>query len=132
MFYILIVNLNAGSYLCMTPEKALAKAEKEKKDLYLQSCLERRRTFTPMVYSADGIPGAEALSAQKILAALLSYKLKREYFEMCGFVRARMSLEIVRSNSLLPCGPRNKGARIQKQPLLKNGAVIALLTPWQG
>ena len=28
MFDIRIVNLDAGSYLCMTPEKALAKAEK--------------------------------------------------------------------------------------------------------
>ena len=44
MFDILIVNLNAGSYLCMTPEKALANAEKEKKDFYIQACLERRRT----------------------------------------------------------------------------------------
>ena len=49
MFNIRIVNLNAGSYLRMTPEKALAKAEKKNKDLYLQACLERRRTFTPMV-----------------------------------------------------------------------------------
>ena len=48
MFDIRIANLNAGSYLRMMPEKALAKAEKEKKDLYLQACLERRRTFTPM------------------------------------------------------------------------------------
>ena len=63
-----------------------------------------------MVYSTDGIPGAEALSAQKRLAALLSYKLKRKYSEMCGFVQARISLAIVRSNSLLLCGPRNKGA----------------------
>ena len=30
-----------------------------------------------MVYFADGIPGAEALTAQKRLPALLSYKLKR-------------------------------------------------------
>ena len=58
MFNIRIVKLNGGSYLRMTPEKALSKSEKEKKDLYLQACLERRRTFTPMVYSADGIPGA--------------------------------------------------------------------------
>ena len=49
MFDIRIFNLDAGSYLRMTPEKALAKAEKEKKDLYLQACLERRSTFTPMV-----------------------------------------------------------------------------------
>ena len=108
MLNIRIVNLDAGSYLCMTPEKALVKSEKEKKDLYLQACLERRRTFTPMVYSADGIPGAEALAAQKRLAVLLSYKLKQEYSKMCGFVRARMSLAIMRSNSLLLYDPRKK------------------------
>ena len=61
----------------MTPEMALAKAEKEKKDLYVQACLERRRNFTLMVYSADGIPEADALAEQKMLAALLGYKLKR-------------------------------------------------------
>ena len=49
MFDIRIFNLDAGSYLRMTPEKALAKAEKEKKDFYIQACLERIRTFTPMV-----------------------------------------------------------------------------------
>ena len=96
----------------MTPEKVLAKAEKEKKDLYLQACLDCRRTFTPMVYSAGRIPGAEALATQKMLAALLSYKLKQEYSEMCGFVRARMPLAIVRSKSLILCRPRDKGARI--------------------
>ena len=78
MFNIRIVNLDVGSYLYMTPEKALVKAEKEKKDLYLQSCLERRKTFTSMVYSVDEIPGAEALATQKRLSALLSYKLKQE------------------------------------------------------
>ena len=77
MFDIRIVNLDVGSYLRMTPEKALAQAEKENKYLYLQSFLERRSTFTPMVYSADGIPVAEALAGQKRLATLLSYKLKR-------------------------------------------------------
>ena len=85
-----------------------------------------------MVYSEDGIPRAEALAAQKRLAALLSYKLKREYLEMCGFVRARMSLAIVRSNSLLLCGPFDKGARIWQRPELTDGAVIALLAPWRG
>ena len=85
-----------------------------------------------MVYSADGIPGAEALAAQNRLAALLSYKLKQEYSEMCGFVRARMSLEIVRSNNLLLHGPWDKGARIRKRPELTDGAVAELLAPWRG
>ena len=85
-----------------------------------------------MVYSADRIPGAEALASQKRLSALLGYKLKREYSKMCGFVRARMSLAIVRSNSLLLRGPRGKGARIQQQPDLTDGAVMSLLAPWCG
>ena len=62
MFDIRIINLNAGSYLRMTPEKAHSKAENEKKDLHLHDFLEHRRT--PMVYSADGIPGSDALAAQ--------------------------------------------------------------------
>ena len=67
-----------------------------------------------MVYSADGISGDEALSAHYRLATLISYKLKREYSEICGFVRARMSLAIARSNSLLLRGPMDKGAHIWK------------------
>ena len=85
-----------------------------------------------MVYSADGIPGAEVLAAQNRLAALLRYKLKQEYSEMRGFVRARMSLTIVRSNSLLLRIPRDKWARIFQQPELADGAVMALLALWQG
>ena len=49
MFDIGIFNLHEGYSLCMKLQKALAKAEKEIKDLYLQAYLERRRTFTPMV-----------------------------------------------------------------------------------
>ena len=94
--------------------------------------MECRRNFTPMVYSVDGIPGAEALATQKRLAALLSYKLKREYSEMCGFVRARMLLATVRSNSLLFRDLREKGACIWQRQYLTDGAVVSLLTPWRG
>ena len=132
MFGILIFNLDVRSYLRMTPEKALSKAEKENKYLYLQDCLERRRNFTPMVFSADGIPGAEALATQKRLASLLSYKLNQEYSEICGFVRARMSLAIVRSNSLLFHGLLEKWGRIRQQLDLTDGEMMALPAPWQG
>ena len=44
-----IVNLGTGSYLRQTSAKALATAEKDKKDKYLQPCLELRCTFIPMV-----------------------------------------------------------------------------------
>ena len=63
-----------------------------------------------MVYSADRIPGAEVLVTPNRLAALLSYNLKQGYSEMCSFVRARISLAIVRSNSLLLRGTWYKEA----------------------
>ena len=78
-----IVNLYADSYLRQTS----AKAENEKKDKYFQPGVERRRSFTPMVYSADVINRTEAVAVQQCLASLLSNKLKQEYLEMCGFVR---------------------------------------------
>ena len=85
-----------------------------------------------MVYSTNRISGAEALDAQKRVATLISYKLKREYSEMCGFVRVRISLVIVMSNSLLLCIPHDKWACIQQQPEMTDGAVMALLAPWRG
>ena len=63
MFVIRIFNLDVGSYLCMTTQKVLAKVDKDNKDKYVQSCLDHRNYFTPMVYSADRIPGADALAA---------------------------------------------------------------------
>ena len=63
-----------------------------------------------MVYSVDGISGAEALAAQRRLSVLLRFKLKQEYSALCGFVWERMSLAMVRSNSLLLCVPWYKEA----------------------
>ena len=127
MFDIIIVNLDVVSYLCRTPEKALAKAEKDKKDLYLQLFLEHRRCFTPMVYSADRIPVVKDLATQKTLSALLSFKLKREYSELCGFLRARMSLAIVSFDSLLLRVPQEKEAHIRQRPELLYGTVMAMI-----
>ena len=88
LFDMQIVNLYAGSYLRHTPAKDPETADKEKKDKYLQTCLERWSSFTPMVYSAYGNPGTESVVAHRYLAFLLNNKLKREYLEMCGFGRA--------------------------------------------
>ena len=74
----------------------------------------------------------EASATQKILAALLSYKLKQEYSEMFVFVRVRMSLEIVRSNILLLHVSRDKGARVGQIPVMTYEVVMVLLAPWWG
>ena len=81
IYDIIMVNFDSGSYLHLIPKKVLSKTGKGKKDLYLQACLERIHYFTPMVYSVDRIPRSEALSAQKRLSVLLSFKLKRKCYD---------------------------------------------------
>jgi hypothetical protein len=131
IFDVCITNLDAPSYRGRSPEGILAAAEKAKKDKYLDACLERRQTFTPLVYSADEMAGDEALAAEKKLASLLAAKLHREYSEMVGYVRARMALAIVRTNTLLLRGPRDPGSRLRHRPGFEDGAGIALCHNWR-
>ena len=107
-----IFNLDTGSYMRQTSAKALTMGDKEKKDKYLQTCIDCRSYLTPMVYSADGIPGTEAVAEQQRTDLLLSNKLKQEYLELCGFVRAMMSLSIVSYNTLHLHGVGDKEAYI--------------------
>ena len=48
-----IFKFDSGSYLGQMSAKVPATVDKEKMDKYLQTCLESRRSFTPMVYSMD-------------------------------------------------------------------------------
>ncbi len=74
-----ITDTDANSYRKKEPMKVLEQHEKEKKDMYLQNCLEMWKDFTPMVYSVDGIAGREARNAEKRLATQLAGKWNREY-----------------------------------------------------
>ena len=53
------------------------------------------------------ITSMEDLAAQRGISSHISFKMKQEYSKLCGFVRARMSPEIVISNSLLLHGHRD-------------------------
>jgi hypothetical protein len=66
-----------------------------------------RKDFTPMVYSVDGIAGREARNTEKRLATHLAGKWNREYSQMVYYVRVRMTIAVVRANSLLICGSRD-------------------------
>ena len=85
----------------MDSEKILESCARVKKLKYLQPCAERRRSFTPLIYSVDGMAGREAQAFEKRIAHLLAEKWERHYSELRGFVRSRMALSVVRSISLL-------------------------------
>ena len=52
--------------------------------------------------------------------------------EMYGFVRARVSLAVVISNTLLLPGAREKESYILQRPDPADGAVMSLITLWKG
>ncbi|KAL7523651.1 hypothetical protein ACHAXR_000265, partial [Thalassiosira sp. AJA248-18] len=105
-----ITDTDSKSYEASSSSKVLEKAAKTKKDKYAEACLERRRSFTPLVYSVDGMACKEAKAFEKRIASLLASKHDRPYSEMVGFVRSRMSLAIIRSNTLLLRGARQGSA----------------------
>ena len=126
VFDVRITDTRARSHQGRGHEKVLAAQEKEKKDKYLRSCLEQRKDFTPMVYSVEGIPGREARNAEKHLATLLAAKWRRPRAQMVFYVRVRMALAVVRANSLLFRGSRDRAKA--RPPLVRDGAA---LNDWQ-
>ena len=54
---ICVVNTDAKSHSGKTPEKCLLGLEREKKWMYLEACLQKRRHFSPFVASVDGMLG---------------------------------------------------------------------------
>ena len=79
----------------------LERAAKAKKAKYLQPCLDRRRNFTPLVYSVDGMACNEAMAFEKQIAYLLAEKWDQLYSDMLDYIRGRMGTAIIRTNTVL-------------------------------
>ena len=111
------------------PEKAPGKADKENKDKYLHTYLKGMRHFSLLFFSSESILGSEAPSATRQMASHLRFNLKQEYLEMFGFLRVRMALEIVWSNTLVLWVPLKIYSHIRQNPYLIDGSLMALLVP---
>ncbi len=68
-----------------------------------------------MVYSADGLAGRKAKAAEKRIAALFAATWRRPYSMMVHYVWVWMALAIVKSNSLLIRGSRDRQQRQAEQ-----------------
>ena len=65
IFDVRVTDTDAPSSRGTDPKKVLQRHENEKKDKYQAACAERRRHFTPLVFSVDGMRGAEATAASR-------------------------------------------------------------------
>ena len=102
-----VCDTDAKSYQSIASAKVLERAAKVKKSKYLEACLERRRSFMPLIYSVDGMACKEARAYEKRVASLMATKLDCAYSEMVGFVRGRMSLAVIKSNTMMLRGARS-------------------------
>ena len=105
-----ILATDANTYADKILKKGLGTHVKKKKDKYLQAYLDWRWSFTPLVYSVDGMACKEAQAFEKRIASLLSDKWNRTYSELVGYVRGRMAMSILRSNTVCL-----RGARVKKR-----------------
>jgi hypothetical protein len=71
--------------------------------------------------------GREAATFAKRLAAKLAAKWQRTYSQVCGYVKARLSIAIVRATHLCLRGSRIPTHKIStRRPLWEDGACLAL------
>ena len=69
-----IGNTYAKSHSAQSLEKCLQEAERAKKKMYLEACLQQSRHFSPLVASVNGLLGVEAKSTLKRIASFLTTK----------------------------------------------------------
>ena len=110
-----VVNTDALTYQLKDPEKFLHEAEKGKKKMYLEACLQQRRHFSSFVASVDGLLGVEATATLKRLASRLATKWKQSYSKTCGYVKSRIAITLVRATHRCIRGSRVPAHRINVQ-----------------
>ncbi len=122
IFDIRITDTDSKSYGNTASDRLLERFAHQKRDKYEEACLERRKDFTPLCYSVDGMACKAARAAERRLAALLATKWDRQYSEMVNFIRTRMSLAVVRSNTMLL---RSERAHSWHRRAPEDGAAVA-------
>ena len=126
IFDIRVTDTDAPSNRGIAFDKVLLRHEKEKKDKYGALCTARRRHFTPLVFSVDGLQGVEARAASQRLASQLAAKWKRSYSDVCGFVRSRLAVALVRSTSRCLRSDRQGAIRLSQRVVWESGAGLGL------
>ena len=122
-----VVSTDALTYQSKAPEKCLHEAEKGKKKMYLEACLQQRRHFYPFVDSVDGLLGVEATATLKRISSCLATKWKQPCSKTCGCVNSRDAITLVRATHRCIRGSRVPAHRISVQrPQWEDGVGLNL------
>jgi len=124
LFDIRVINTDAQSYSAHTSLAVLYSVEAEKKCKYSQACHDCRATFTPLCVSVDGVLGPETEFFVKRLSDFLAAKWESPYGVVMGWVRARLSVAILRAMLLCVHGSHTKWRSLG----IIDGASLSLLS----
>ena len=91
------VNTDDPTHQKKVPEKCLHEAERGKKKMYLEACLQQCRHFSPFVALVDGMLGVEATSTLKRISSRLATNRKQSYSKTCGYAKSRIAITLVRA-----------------------------------
>eukprot|EP00957_Ditylum_brightwellii_P191005 14543737-Ditylum_brightwellii.AAC.1 len=92
-----ITDTDAKSYILKPLGKVLFAQEKEKKDKYLQTCLNQNQHFSPFVVLVDEMLGKEAAMVLKQLSWKLAAKWDCPISHASNYVKRMISLSIMRA-----------------------------------
>ena len=122
-----VVNTDNLTHRTKDREKCLHEAERGKKKMYLEACLQQRRNFSPFVASVDGLLGVGATATLKRLASRLDTKWKQSYSKTCGYVKSRIAITLMRDTHCCIQGSRVPAHRTSVQrPQWEDGAGLNL------
>jgi hypothetical protein len=101
-----VTDTEAPNYQMKDPSKVLKAAECLKEKKYLQPCLNQRCHVTPFIVPVDGLIRKEAKTVLKVLAARTAAKAGKTYSSVMRYMRARLSIAIVRTTHVCLRGSR--------------------------
>ena len=86
--------------------------ETEKKRKYAERVIEiEHGTFTPLVFSTNGVVADETDKFLKELSTKLSDKIKQPYAECIDYIRTRVRISLLRSSLISLRGARSKSSK---------------------
>ena len=110
-----LTNLDTQCQRGKDPDKILKEHEEAKNKKYKEPCKAQRREFSPFVASLDGFIGKTADKIIKKLSRALSEKWSKSYSAICGYVRSRISIALVRATHLSLRGSRIPASKISNK-----------------
>ena len=97
-FDVRLTNINSPSQSHLSTEQVFAKHEAEKKRAYNDRIMNvEHGTFTPLVFSLNGVMSPECEKFHKHLATKISTKTEQRYSAVMNLIRVKLSFLILRA-----------------------------------